>query len=216
MLFIGTPIYDNRVTIQYAHGMLQTIALLQSKGMAVQYAFEQGTYLAINREKLIRRFLETDCQFFLFIDADTEFTPLDVLGLLMANVDVVSAMYRYRVPVKIGEPEHCFRLLDETPVDTSQTAPDLQECWFLPTGMLMIRREVIEMLYKEYTYLFNQGFSFHVGFEHSRLQKDPLLAAFEGEDIHFSRIWRELGGKLYVKASIRVGHVGERVYKVTP
>lgn len=212
MLFIGTPLYDNRVCSQYLHGLFQTSEVLRSHGMGMEYALEQGTYIAINREKLVRRFLQSKCQFFLFIDSDTAFTPVDVLGLLSSDVDVVSGLYRYRVQVKPGLIPHCFRT--PTGVNIDVNFPALQECEFVPTGMLMIRRSVFEKLYESHEQLFNQGFRA----KHTLLQKaqttDEVILKWEGEDEYFSRIWREAGGKLYVNAAVKVGHIGERDYRI--
>lgn len=212
MLFIATPLYENKVTVQYMHGMIQTSHVLQMHGMPSQYALEQSSYIAVNREKLVRRFLETNCQFFLFVDTDTAFTAQDVLALLAADVPVVSALYRYRVKANEGAIVHCFRDVDGKPIDVNST--ELQECAFLPTGMLMIRREVFEKMYRQHEYIFDQGFKdtswFRAVFEES---DDTIQSAFEGEDICFSRLWRDMGGKLYVKADVKVGHIGTFDYR---
>ncbi len=212
MLFIGTPLYSNQVCTQFLHGMLQTAEVLRSNGMGLQYAFEQGTYLAINREKLARRFLESECQFFLSIDSDTAFTPFDVLALLSSDVDVVSALYRYRVQVKPGIIPHCFRTLQGDNIDEHST--QLQECEFVPTGMVMIRRTVFEKLYQSHEHLYDQGFRAKHTLRQKPQTADEVILRFEGEDEHFSRIWRETGGKVYVNCRAKVGHIGERDYRV--
>jgi hypothetical protein len=212
MLFIGTPLYDNRVCSQYLHGLVQTIDVLRSHGLPSEYALEQGTYIAINREKLVRRFLKSQCQFFLFIDSDTAFTPLDVLALLSSDVDVVSGLYRYRVQVQPSVTPHCFRDLNGEPIDVN--SPDLQECEFVPTGMLLIRRSVFEKLYESYEYLFNQGFHGKSVLRHKPQTTDEVILKFEGEDEYFSRIWREAGGKVHVNCNVKVGHIGERDYRI--
>jgi len=212
MLFIATPLYENKVTTQYMHGMIQTASLLQSHGLAVQYAMEQSTYIAVNREKLVRRFLQTDCKMFLFLDTDMAFTAMDVLALLSADVDVVSALYRYRAKENPGAIPHCFRDVDGKVIDTESS--ELQECGFLPTGMLMIRRSVFERMYRQHEYVFDQGFKdtswFQAMFEPS---DDDIMSNFEGEDISFSRLWRSMGGKMHVKADVKVGHVGTFDYR---
>lgn len=215
MLFIATPLYDNRVCAEYLHGMLQTLSLLGSKGMPVQYAYERGTYIAINREKLVRRFLKTDCQFMLFIDGDTAFQALDVIRLLSADVDVVSALYRYRISVPSGVTNHCFRTLEGQAIDVLKTDDEtLQECGFLPTGMLLIRRRVFERLYERHEHVFDQGFRDTAWFQalFKANEREDIATNFEGEDVHFSKLWRDMGGQLFVKAGVQVGHVGESVY----
>jgi hypothetical protein len=218
MLFIGTALYDNRVPVEYLHGLMQTANVLNSHGLVMEYAFERGTYIAINREKLVRRFMNTDCQFFLFIDADSVFTPQDVLGLLSSlslTVNVVSGLYSYRAKTdKIVK--HCFRDLNAEPIDLSEEAPELQECSFVPTGMLMIQRNVFEQLYAKHEFIFDQGFK---GTDYNKAlwnnDGDEIMRRFEGEDINFCRIWREMGGKVFANTSVKIGHLGEYVYRVT-
>lgn len=197
---------------------MQTASVLNSHGLSMEYAFERGTYIAINREKLVKRFLNTKCQFFLFIDSDTVFTPLNVLALLSTlspTINVVSGLYSYRIPVKKGVTNHCFRNLDAEPIDLNEGAPELQECSFMPTGMMMIQRNVFEQLYTKHKFIFDQGFR-----DNETTRKlwnndgDELMQRFEGEDIYFCRIWREMGGKLFVKTSVKVGHLGEYMYSV--
>jgi len=212
MLFIGTPLYANQICMQYLHGMLQTAEVLRSHGMGMEYAFEQGTFTAINREKLVRRFLASKCQFYLSLDADTAFTALDVLALLSSDVDVVSGLYRYRVQVKQGLIPHCFRTVEGEDIDVNST--ELQECEFVPGGMVLIRRSVFEKLYQSHDHVFDQGYRG----KHSLRQKpqttDEVVLKFEGEDEYFSRVWREAGGKLYVNCNVKVGHIGERDYRI--
>ena len=211
MLFVGTPLYENKVSTEYLHGLMQTTSNLNKHGLAVEYAFEKGTYIAINREKLVRRFLKTDCAYFLFIDADTVFTAKDVLDLLSTDVDIVSALYSYRVQIE-NPIKHCFR---DTNGNAININCDLQECAFVPSGMLLIKRTVFEQLYTKHEFIFDQGFRDSEYFR--KLwgnDGDELMARFEGEDCHFCRIWHEMGGKMFVKASVRVGHIGEHVYNV--
>jgi hypothetical protein len=178
----------------------------------MEYAFEQGTFTAINREKLVRRFLESKCQFFLSLDADTAFTPIDVLALLSSDVEVVSGLYRYRVQVKPGVIPHCFRTPTGENIDIN--SPELQECEFVPGGMVLIRRSVFEKLYKLHDHVYDQGYRA----KNTLLQKpqttDEVILKFEGEDEYFCRIWREAGGKLYVNCNVKLGHIGERDYRI--
>lgn len=216
MLFIATPLYENKVSSHYVHGLMQTANTLNRHNLSMQYAFEQGTYIAINREKLVRRFLKTNCQFFLFIDADTVFTAHNVMALLAADVEIVSGIYRCRMDVPKNKTKHSFRDLKGNPINTEEnTCGQLQECSFMPTGMMLIRRNVFEQLYTKHEFIFDQGFR---DSEYYRAlcgdEQDDIFTRFEGEDIHFCKIWREMGGKLFIKTDVRIGHIGEREYTV--
>jgi hypothetical protein len=213
MLFIGTPLYENKVSTNYLHGLMQTTNILNRHNIKVEYAFERGTYIAINREKLVRRFMKTNNPYFLFIDADTSFTAKNVLDLLSTEAEVVSGLYSYRMQVE-NPVKHCFRDMKSKTIDTSATAP-IQECAFVPTGMLLIQRNVFEQLYTKHEFIFDQGFRDSEYFKALwGNDGDELMARFEGEDCHFCKIWHEMGGKMFVNPNVRVGHIGEYVYNV--
>ena len=218
MLFIATPLYENKVSTEYLDGLMKVTNMLNANGMALEYAFERSTLIAVNREKLVRRFLKTDCQFFMFIDSDIAFKPLDVFSLLSTNVDVVSGLYRYRTEVPPGVCNHCFHDTNGVQIDIDNCA-EVQECGFVPTGMLLVKRHVFERLYRTHKFIFNQGFKDEPAFDIalSKGAKDSeceVFPFFEAEDIHFSKLWRETGGKLYVKTSVRVDHIGEKCWKI--
>jgi hypothetical protein len=80
---------------------------------------------------------------------------------------------------------------------------------------MMIRRRVFEQLYTKHQFIFDQGFR---DTEYFRAlcgeNEDEILTGFEGEDVHFCRIWREMGGQMYVNTNMRIGHIGEHIYNV--
>jgi hypothetical protein len=207
MLFIATPLYENKVSIQYMDAVFQTAQLFAKKGFTTQYCFEQSTYIGINRERLARKFLETSCAYFMFIDADTVFTPLDIATLISSDVDLVSGIYTYRKAGSYGIP-----FIGEDGKMLDLRGPTLQECQFVPTGMMLVRRTVFEQLYQKHEFLFDQGF--RKGRHNPFTDTDPVSNNFEGEDVNFCRIWREHGGKIHANTEVKVGHLGEFEYKV--
>ena len=214
MLFIATPIYLDTIHVAYLHGFTQTLNALYKQGISVEYGFQTGTYIAMNRENLVRRFLKTDCQFMLFVDSDMAFTALDVLNLLASNVDVVSGVYRYRVPIPVG---HKHRLTcvgkDKQEIDLASDQ-HMQKCDVIPGGMLLVRRSVFEKLYASgVKYIFDQGYSFRFEQDHTSSEPSSIEDDFVGEDLHFCLIWRKLGGDLWVNTKVQPGHVGTFEYK---
>ena len=95
------------------------------------------------------------------------------------------------------------------PID--ENGAEIQECSIVPTGMLMIRRKVFEQLYAKHKFIFNQGF---MKLPESDIEERQVLSFFTGEDVHFCKLWRAMEGKLFVKTSVRVGHVGEKVWRI--
>lgn len=212
MIYIATPLYENKVWVPFMDGFMNTIHEFTTRGMSIEYSFQTGTYIAMNRENLARAFLKTDCQFLLFIDSDIAFKAADVFELLASDVDVVSGIYRYRTSVPEGHPTLSARLvgggLIKLPAkeELNTYIDALQECEFVPGGMLMIRRKVIEAMYAKQSYIFNQGFD---------LSKSPISIEedFAGEDISFCRLWRGMGGKIWANLRVQVGHLGEFEYR---
>lgn len=207
MLFIATPLYESKVSIKYMNAVIQTAELFGQKGFGTEYCFEQGTYIGMNRERLARRFLKTSCAYMYFADADMTFTPMDVATLISSDVDLVSGIYTYRKEGSYGIP---FIGANGKMLDLK--GPTLQECLFVPTGSMLIKRTVIEQLYQKHEFLFDQGF--RKGRPNPFFDVDPVSNNFEGEDVYFCKIWRELGGKLYANTEVRLGHIGEFEYKV--
>jgi hypothetical protein len=140
-----------------------------------------------------------------YIDSDIAFKPTDILELMASEVDVVSGVYRFRTPVPEGHPTTLpVRLEGGGYLDLS-LKQTLHECEFVPGGMLMIRRHVIERMYKEVPYIFTQGFDMS--------KNESVEDDFVGEDVHFCKLWRSLGGKIHVNTRVRVGHLGEFEYR---
>lgn len=207
MIFIATPLYENKVYVPFLHGFIQTSHEFARRGINIEYSFQTGTYIAMNRENLARQFLKTNCQYLLYIDSDIAFKFEDVLRLLASEVDVVSGVYRFRTPVPEGHPTTLpIRALGGGQIDLASDE-HMQKCEFVPGGMVMIRRPVIERLYQEHAYIFNQGF-FPSNDGAISVEED-----FVGEDVEFCKKWRELDGDIYVNTKVRVGHIGEHDYR---
>lgn len=204
MIFLAAPLYENKVHVPFLNGILDTMHWCLTQGFDFQYCFQSGTYLAMNRETLARKFLASKASLLLFVDSDIAFNKDDIIRLIASNVDVVSGVYRYRVPLKNRHPV-VGKALDGGPIDLN--GEELQRCEFVPGGMLLIRREVIEKMYEKHTYIFNQGF-LNLS-DPTSIEKD-----FEGEDLHFCKNWRGLGGEIFINTKVRVGHIGEYTYQV--
>jgi hypothetical protein len=218
MIFIATPIYSDQVHAAFFQGFVQTADILGRQGIRIEYGLQSGTFTAMNRENLVQRFLKTHCQFLLFIDSDMAFTAQDVCHLLASDKEVVSGIYRYRVPVPTSQ-KHKLTCVgkDGAPIDLSVDGEVLQECDVVPGGMLLIRRNVIEELYASgLPYIYDQGYS--LKFDRPLPSREPGTVEndFVGEDLNFCMRWRDLGGKLWVNKLVQPGHVGAFTYTVEP
>jgi len=145
----------------------------------------------------------------MFIDADIEFKPEDVAKLWNLDVDVAVAAY----PMKREEAGVTAwkngKLVD---LDDFDGPTDID---FAGTGFMMIKRHVFERLadaHPEWEH--EEG---KVGkcftFFNTSVVDDGAGPYYISEDYWFCRYWRQAGGKIILDPSIRLGHVGRKVYR---
>jgi hypothetical protein len=154
------------------------------------------------RNSLVREFLESSCQTFVFIDSDLRFDPEDLLALIRYDRDVVAGVY----PKKSEDRQFPVRFLGG---EIWSDSDGLIEVESVPTGFLKIRRSVFERMYESVPRF--------VPPKDIRKLKVPLI--FErtlignvrrGGDVEFCRKWRALGGKIYVDPNMQFEHVGQK------
>ncbi len=157
---------------------------------------EGSCYVHWNREELVEKALSRGYDYLFFVDTDVIFPP-DTLDRLFAhNVDIVGGYY----PVRQENPRHSTMAINVDGVLTpaSPPFPDKLFCTLnghdvmvIPTGCMLIRLSVVEKLKPPYF----------------RCER-PI-----GEDVFFcSWLW-SAGVKIWCDPSIKIGHVGEKIYE---
>jgi len=157
----------------------------------------------------------------LFIDADIEFSPGDVLKLLRADKDVVGGAYAKKFlqldKVQKGQPLETATSVSCHILDLEVS--DLKECSYISTGFLLIRKNVFEVLmtkYPERRYANDiDGYSGarpDMFYDIFSVMINPSSKRYESEDYGFSRLWREVGGKIHVVPDITLNHHGWFAY----
>lgn len=193
-IFVATPLYNGTVSHHYLRGALETQRHFPG---CVEFSIATGTYIAENRERLTRKFLESKCRFLLFIDSDIGWTVEDIELLIQAERDIVSGVYVKKIDKTLAA-----EILRE---GATRNTEDLTECVWVPGGFLLIQRSVIENMSTIYGE-----------------RNEPLWAyqyegrKFVGEDVAFCRRWRALGGQVWLHNRVLVKHIGEQVCTVYP
>ncbi len=223
---IATPAYGGGMHTQYVRSLVRLVEHLCRCGLNYQIAnIYNESLISRARNGLAQQFLDSDCTDLVFIDADVEFDPVDVLSLLHFNRDMIGGAYPLKninwkaVRGVVAQnptisPEDlasvgCFyasHLLDGESIMEPFTPVEAEE---LATGFMLVKRTVFEKIAHmcaEYTPVLagegekpKQRDYFQVGVHNGR---------YESEDYSFCRMWREVGGKIFLCPWMKLTHHG--------
>lgn len=91
-LYIAIPSYGSQITTPCVCSLMTLAAGLQARNIGCELGTFSGCSLVqVARNRLVSMFLKTDATHLLFVDADTEFRPEDVLAMIDADKPVVVA-----------------------------------------------------------------------------------------------------------------------------
>ena len=128
-------------------------------------------------------------------------------GKIKSADDIRRALHTY--PLKV-------------PDDKSINVKDgVMEVTDAPTGCMLIKREVIEKMIKEYpdkkivqkTVINGEYVDKPNMWNFFDTTHDPVEKTFLGEDFSFCQLWARLGGKCYAYINDSIVHVGEHQYQ---
>jgi len=189
-VFFGIPIFRYFEPMAFRH---------LEKALINRRSYDVGGYLEIYNESLIQRarngiakkFLETDCEYLFFIDSDIVIlTDYAIDMLVEANKKIIAGAYVYKqYPVKPA-----FRLKNN---DYNLTgAPDVIEATYVSSGFMLIKRDVVQMVYA-----YTKGYPFNCFLNHEE--------EFLSEDWSFCYIARKYFSVFsYIYTKIELAHLG--------
>lgn len=187
-VFIATPAYDEWACVEYASSLAETAIRLTDAGIGWRHAFNVGNpFLDLSRTELVNKFLETDAESILFIDADVGWDAKVVTRVLSYPQEIVGGL----VPKRDAKSESCFH---QNAITGIMSPEGLFQAVELPTAFMRIRRSAFAKLAKPY---------FRIGSS----EKDF------GEDIYFCRRWCELGEFVWIDSDISFSHRGGKAWR---
>ena len=226
-LLVCTPAYGGLMNFEYVTSLLLLERAAREASIEVHFQF-------LANESLIQRarnflcdfFMKSDCTHLMFIDADIQFDPADVLRMMATDVDLIGGVY----PKKMLHWERMGTLStaqltalqrgDQSPlldvVNTSILESDvvkqIDRVRWVGTGFMLIKRVVMERMQAnnpERTFLAN-GQRMFTYFD-CALWNDTYLS----EDYYFCERWRELGGTVHSAPWTKCVHWGTFGFKCT-
>lgn len=176
-------------------------AIARDMGLEI---FAGNCHVDDSRNRLVRDFLESDCDQMIFLDADVSWLDSDLCKLIDYQEDIVAGIY----PMKNDEVEYPVKPL---PGPRYANAQGLVEVEGVPTGFLKIRRRLLESL--------APTVPSHIGRGEPDRMRIPVL--FErtlngdsrrGGDYEFCRKARAAGFKVYVDPLMQLSHTGVKLW----
>lgn len=174
--------------MEYASSLLRTGVECAKAGYDVYHAVAAGNpFLDLARNNLVNKFLESDADDLLFVDADVGWDASAVTRILSYEEEVVGGL----VPKRDAMKQDVYHDNAFTGLASKQ---GLLQCKEIPTAFLRIKRSAFEKIQKPY---------FKIGSN----EKDF------GEDIYFCRKWIASGNFMWIDCDISFTHRGGRVWK---
>lgn len=206
-VFIATPTYG-RVTAQYTSSLARTVLYLTNCKIKNEWSFHMGcSVIDLARNMMVADFLKSKMTHMLFIDDDLDWDHRAVVRMLAMDLPIYGGTYSKKgmddmAHVACGNGKRMF---------------GCTEAWSLPTGFMLIKREVIEdMIQKrpdlkfkffgddetdKYTYRFFQS-TIH-----------PVTGEWLGEDYFFCELAKSLGYEVWVDMIHKIEHIGSVAFK---
>ena len=238
-IFVATPMYGGQNTGLYMKACLDLQSLCMQYGIQIKFSFLFNESLITRaRNYLVDEFLHrSNCTHLLFIDADVNFNPQDIIALLALDKDVIGGPYPKKSikwksiktaitknpNIELGELEKLAGDFVFNPVKGTQqfSVAEPLEVLEIGTGFMMVKREVFpkyEEAYPEKRYKPD-----HVGqanFDGSRYihayfdtEIDKQTERYLSEDYSFCQRWRKIGGQIWLCPWMLTEHVGTYHFK---
>lgn len=208
-VMIAIPCYGGNITES------TFTSVIKWANTAKQYGIEWTVETLVNeslisrgRNTLTAKFLMSDCTHLFFWDADVGAEPWHLLVLLNRDVDVIGGLY----PMKTMPVRWVVNGFE----GAESTEDGLQEVSKTGTGFLLIKREVFEKLkdhpsvkpYKNDLGLAPEYDKHLCTFFDTAVSEGRYLS----EDWQFCKLWKEIGGKVYVDKRVLLKHTGTYVF----
>lgn len=211
-IFIALPAYDFKVSLKLAVSLARFTQVAPQHGISVQIGSICGcSVVSRARNLLVQDFIESPCDYLLFIDSDINFEPEDILRLMAWADDpkkgIVAAVPRVRDSNKV----YIADLEYDENRELTMNGMGLVRAERVATAFMMVRREVFVSLIDA-----NPDWTYY----DKRAGKD-LSAVFDfkvtregyiGEDFLFCDRAREIGFEVWIDPTISLGHMGVQEY----
>lgn len=214
-LYLATPCYGGAAHVSYLRALLALEAACAERDFGLHIDLGGGEAL-IGRARagMMARFLASDADALMFVDADVGFRPEDVFRLLAADKEVIGGVYPRKRQAG-GEVALELEPAAGEPAPPAGGAPGRVRWTGL--GFLMVRRSAALRLQAGYPELRARlGDVNAAGVETATMVFDsfvePETGRYLADHQALCRRWRDLGGEVWADPGCRLTHLGEIIH----
>lgn len=202
--YIATPTYDGRVEAEYVASVTALRAVLGSLGHEThQDLWCYDSFIDRARNRLLRRFLDSDATHIWFIDADVGFDHIAAARMALRGRQFIGGVYPKRSNVWQKWPAHVLHQGDRIEVDKGCI-----RAGYVPGGFMLLERSAIEAMRLAYADLYWKDEDYENAVSPRLFEVSYADHLCTGEDITFCNRWRAIGGDIWVDPDIDFTHVG--------
>jgi hypothetical protein len=214
-VWIALPCYGGNLAVLTYKSLMHDLFRLALAGIEVRVFDELGhADIYLLRAQIVSNFLsDPDATDLVMIDCDVGWEPEGLQKLLSHDVDLVAGAY----PKRQDPITFMFRSeMDNGGALVGDPATGLVEVWGMPGGFMRMRRPMLERMVAHYQDL--NHIDGNVPSGNTCRLFDPYWIKTEtgnrvlAEDYAFCQRWRDIGGKVYMDASISLAHIGTKAY----
>ena len=230
-LFLPIIAYGGQVHAEYMMSMLQLVQAIQHKKYTCTlHPIVSESLISRGRNSAAAFFLQSDCDYMLFVDTDMTFTPDDFNEVAKINKPLTIGAYCKKYIRKSKLEDYAKRnsqfsndwesyvtdFSTEIPLG-AKTEKNIKVNYGA-TGFMLIHRSVFETIIKQrpdlkYTndidFYMSAGDNFYDFFS---VRVNPKTKKYESEDYGFCQLWKECGGDIYCATDTNLVHIGRHKY----
>ena len=231
-IFVATPVHSD-VSIHYFKACLEFQKECFVRKIPVMFQVMKSSLVTQGRQLCVAGFMESECTHLLFIDSDISFNFKMVERMINYNKEICLVPYpikgqdtnKVRDRILAGSKLDPLLLGNQYTMSVEDPRNVKVDNGFIevirgPAGCMLIKREVIEKLIKEYPdYTINQ----HTLIDGKLVKRkfmynffdtywNPDDKTYTGEDFWFCKLCRNIGIKIYALVDEYISHHGEYSY----
>ncbi len=231
-IFVATPVHSD-VSIHYFKACLEFQKECFVRKIPVMFQVMKSSLVTQGRQLCVSGFMESDCTHMLFIDSDISFNFKMIERMINYDKDICLVPYpikgtdhdKVKARILAGETlsphllgnQYTMSVPDPTNVKVENGFIEVERG---PAGCMLIKKEVIHKLIKEYPeFTIKQ----HTLIDGKLVTRNHMYNFFDtywnkddktytGEDFYFCKLCKHVGIKMYALVDEYISHHGEYSY----